>query len=147
MVNAFETFPHLLAPLKIGNTLFRNRMFSSPTGHTDITTDGQPSIEAVMYFERKAMGGCGAISTGEINVDPEIRDSGRWPRNIIGHKYNYRRLATAISRHGAVATAELQFEAGKSRLRLDAKSPHKNEPAWGPVDSEDGSVKAMTEER
>ena len=57
MVNAFETFPHLLSPLKIGNVVFRNRMFCAPTGHTDITYTGQPSVEAVMYFERKAMGG------------------------------------------------------------------------------------------
>ena len=49
MVNAYETFPHLLSPIQVRNTVFRNRMFKSPTGHTDITETGQPSIDALAF--------------------------------------------------------------------------------------------------
>jgi len=79
MVNAFESFPHLISPLKIGNILFRNRMFAAPVNSAEIISDGQPSLEAVAYFERKAMGGAAAITYGEADVDPEDYREGRYP--------------------------------------------------------------------
>ena len=130
MVNAFETFPNLLAPVKIGNVMFRNRMFCAPTGHTDIVYDGQPSMDAVMYFERKAMGGAATIACGEVVVDPDEFADGRWPREITRtSNYNYPRLASAINRQGAVSVIELQFTGVNSRDR----GTRRDDPAWGPV--------------
>jgi 2,4-dienoyl-CoA reductase-like NADH-dependent reductase (Old Yellow Enzyme family) len=90
MVNAFETFPNLLSPLKIGSVVFRNRMFSAPTGHADIIADGQPGLDGVMAFERTALGGAATVAEGEVCVDPrEFRD-GIWPREITRKSnYNY----------------------------------------------------------
>ena len=131
MVNAFETFPNLLAPIKIGNVMFRNRMFCAPTGHTDIVYDGQPSLDAVMYFERKAMGGAATIACGEVVVDPDEFADGRWPREITRtSNYNYPRLASAINRQGAVSVIELQFTGVNSRDR----GARRDDPAWGPVE-------------
>ena len=130
MVNAFKTFPNLLAPIKIGNVMFRNRMFCAPTGHTDIVYDGQPSMDAVMYFERKAMGGAATISCGEVVVDPDEFTDGRWPREITKtSNYNYSRLASSINRQGAVSVIELQFTGVNSRDR----GAKRDDPAWGPV--------------
>ncbi|MDR0491024.1 MAG: FAD-dependent oxidoreductase [Oscillospiraceae bacterium] len=147
MVNAFETFPHLLAPIKIGGVMFRNRMFGAPTGHTDIVYDGQPSLDAVMYFERKAMGGAAAVCCGEVAVDPDEFHDGRWPREITRRSnYNYPRLASAITRQGAVAVVELQFTGINSRDRGTTRT----DPAWGPVEMTLPSgqkVAAMTDER
>jgi hypothetical protein len=53
LVNAFEAFPRLLSPLKIGDVVFRNRMFAAPVNSAEIISDGQPSLEAVAYFERR----------------------------------------------------------------------------------------------
>ena len=149
MADGFSKFPHLLSPLKIGNVMYRNRMFASPTGHTDIVSGGQPSIEAVMLFERKAIGGAAVVSTGEINVDPDERNPSSWPRDLLKrNNYNWPRLASAVSRHGAVPSAELQFTGINSRLR--GREPRRTDPAWGPVDMENYAgyqVKAMTEER
>ncbi|NLO47832.1 MAG: FAD-dependent oxidoreductase [Clostridiales bacterium] len=146
MVNAFETFPHLLSPLKVGSVIFRNKMFCAPTGHTDIAAGGQPSIEAIMLFERKAMGGAATVTCGEVNVDPDERNDGKWPRDILkGGNYNYPRLASMVSRHGAIPCVELQFTGVMSRFR----GPKRDDPAWGPVDMEmrGFKVRAMTEER
>ena len=147
MVNAFETFPNLLAPIKVGGVMFRNRMFCAPTGHTDIVYDGQPSLDAVMYFERKAMGGAATISCGEVVVDPDEFADGRWPREITRvSNYNYPRLASAITRQGAVAVIELQFTGVNSRSR----GTKRDDPAWGPVEMTLPSgikVAAMTDER
>ena len=144
MVNAFETFPHLLAPIKVGGVMFRNRMFCAPTGHTDIASGGQPSIEAIMLFERKAMGGAATVTCGEVNVDPDEMNDGRWPRDILKtSNHNYPRLAGMIARHGAVPCVELQFAGINAR----ARGPKRTDPAWGPVDMETPKVRAMTEER
>jgi len=146
LVDAFKTFPNLLAPVKIRGTVFRSRMFGAPTGHTDITGTGQPGMDALMYFKRKAAGGAATITLGEVNVDPDERTFGRWPREILTPgNYNYPRIASAIWRHGAVPVLELQFTGVESKDR-DLKRGE----AWGPVDMDDYNgyrVRAMTEER
>ena len=147
MVNAFETFPNLLSPLKVGGVVFRNKMFCAPTGHTDIAYDGQPSLDAVMYFERKAMGGAATITCGEVVVDPDEFADGRWPREITRtSNYNYPRLASAISRYGSVPVIELQFTGVNSRNRGTTRT----DPAWGPVEMTLASgqkVAAMDDDR
>ncbi|MCL2226577.1 MAG: NAD(P)/FAD-dependent oxidoreductase [Oscillospiraceae bacterium] len=149
MVNAFETFPHLLSPLKIGNVMFRNRMFSAPISSADIIADGQPAIDAVMYHERKAMGGVAMIAYGEVDTDPSDYQEGRYPREITRmNNYNYARLASAIKRHGSVAALELCFAGIYSRFYMSGAKL--NEPAWGPVDMTmptGQKVAAMPEER
>ena len=131
MKNAFEMFPHLLSPLKIGNVMFRNRMFCAPISSAEIIYDGQPGIDAVMYHERKAMGGAATITYGEVDVDPDEFKAGRLPREITRRSnYNYPRLASAITRQGAVAVLELCFPGVHSRFY----DPLNGKPAWGPVD-------------
>ena len=61
-------YPDLFKPIKLGGTLFRNRIFSSPTGHPD-NVMGRFTDECVGYFERKAMGGAAAVTLGEASVD------------------------------------------------------------------------------
>ena len=147
MVNAFETFPHLLAPIKIGSAMFRNRMFCAPTGHTDIIYEGQPSIDAIMYYERKAMGGAATVTSGEVAVDPDEFYPGRWPCEITRPgNHNFARLASAISGHGAVPVVELAFTGFRSRTR----GAKRDDPPWGPIDTTLPSgqrVVAMTDER
>ncbi len=146
MVNAFESFPHLLSPLKIGNVVFRHRMCAAPVNSAEVIRDGQPSLEAVAYFERKAMGGAAAITYGEVDVDPEDYREGIYPREIIRmSNYNYPRLASAIRRQGAVSVLELCFSGIHARMYT---GPGK--PAWGPVDMAPRfgeKVAAMPEEK
>ncbi len=33
-------YPHLFAPIQLGNVLFRNRIFASPTGYQNLNGDG-----------------------------------------------------------------------------------------------------------
>lgn len=57
-------FPHLFTPLRIGNTLFRNRIFSSPTGPQYTTSTNRPFETTMNYYERKAMGGAASVCIG-----------------------------------------------------------------------------------
>ncbi|MBR2522250.1 MAG: hypothetical protein IKE61_03900, partial [Coriobacteriales bacterium] len=63
-------YPHLFEPIQIGNRLFRNRIFASPTGYLNNNSDGlQNTFGASLYYGRKAMGGAASVSTGECVVD------------------------------------------------------------------------------
>ena len=52
-------YNNLFKPIKLGNTIFRNRIFGAPTGYQNLTLGKYPPAEAVEYYERKAMGGSG----------------------------------------------------------------------------------------
>ena len=138
-------YPHLFEPLKVGDAIFRNRIFSSPTGHMAVDLDGTPSEYAVEYYARKAKGGAASVAIGECNVD-RLRGK-RGMRHIdlqsSTNHFMLNRLSSAISRHGAVASLELQH-AGYTANSL----PGTSGPAYSPVEMEyqGKHVEAMSEE-
>ena len=52
-------YPHLFSPIVLGNQLFRNRIFNSPTG-----LEIDPEQYTKGYYERKAIGGPAAVCLG-----------------------------------------------------------------------------------
>ena len=100
----------LLEPIKIGNTLFRNRIFVAPTGHPDISVDGDFTDDSVSYFERKAMGGAATVTLGEAIVDSKFgkRHPFQLSLDFSNSRHSLARVADAIRRHGAVPNIELQ---------------------------------------
>ena len=40
-------YAHILQPLRIGTTVFRNRFFSAPTGLYDLTPDRAPTDDYI----------------------------------------------------------------------------------------------------
>ena len=111
-MTGLERFPNLFKPIQLGDTLFRNRIFSAPTGVLDNTPEHAPTSDHIEYFVRKAKGGCAAVDIGECMVDTV--SLGRYSYDSIqltDHKYNYNalgKMATNIARYGAVASVELQ---------------------------------------
>lgn len=55
-----EKYPHLCSPITIGNVTFKNRMFSSPMGGTDIENDGCIGPKSTAFYELRGRGGAGA---------------------------------------------------------------------------------------
>ena len=102
-------YPHLFEPIKVGNVVFRNRIFASPTGWVDIKEDCTLGENAIDYYAEKAKGGAASVCIGECQVDhPRGSRGGRcidllnpWNLFYLG------RIADKIRRHGAVASAEL----------------------------------------
>jgi 2,4-dienoyl-CoA reductase-like NADH-dependent reductase (Old Yellow Enzyme family) len=111
-------YPHLFAPIKLGNTVFRNRYFAAPVGYEYLTSKNYPLDETVAFYERKAMGGAATVNYGSGAVDSK--------RGVIGLSNPYLddptslpalyRLASAINRHGAVAVMELQHFGANSYI-------------------------------
>ena len=102
-------YPHLFSPIRLGDTLFRNRLFGAPIGYEYLSSQNHPLEETIAFFERKAVGGAATVNYGSGAVDSK--------RGVIGLSNPYLddptalpplyRLASAINRHGAVAAIEL----------------------------------------
>lgn len=64
------SFPHLLAPGRIGSLELRNRIVMSPMETMYGTPEGHPSDRTVAYFAARARGGVGLITVGATGIDP-----------------------------------------------------------------------------
>ena len=136
-------YPNLFSPIKLGNTLFRNRIFASPTGYQDLSDENFVTPEGFAYYERKAAGGAASVAVGECVIDREIGAGAEWhifvdnPRS----EHAFHRLTDAIAKHGAIASAELQHWGMQANIRND-------KPVYGPSEGEahGKQVRPLTEE-
>ncbi|MBO4331424.1 MAG: FAD-dependent oxidoreductase, partial [Oscillospiraceae bacterium] len=148
-MEAGSKYSNILKPLRIGGTVFRNRIFSAPTGLYDLTPERAPTDDYIAYFERKAKGGCASVNIGECYIDDEGIGSPNSYEviHLAERKLNRAqlgKLADAITRSGAVATIELEKT---GRIRSDSADYRM---LLGPCDGPhpyDGRVmcRAMTE--
>ena len=138
-------YPHLFAPLEIAGTVFRNRIFASPQGFYNLAADCLPNADEAAFYERKALGGAASVCVGDCIVDtttgrhyPFLCDM-KDPNTLPGLSA----VASAISRHGAVASAELSH-AGMFAQDSFARTGK----LYGPVATEGkyGPVEEMPEE-
>ena len=66
-------YPHIFEPIKIGNVVFKNRIWSAPAGvHLLYGREEYPSDAAVKYYAAKAAGGCAVITYSAQNMDLEM---------------------------------------------------------------------------
>ena len=104
-----RTYPHLCSPITIRNVTFRHRMCSAPMGSVDIPADGCLGRAAAKFYELRARGGAAAVTASEVIVDPATDGTqGFFLDNAIpGSLQGAATVADAITRHGAVASIEL----------------------------------------
>ena len=131
-------YPHLFEPIVLGRQLFQNRLFAAPTGYRNMTYDSIYPEEALQYYRRKAMGGCASVSSGELIVDTAW---GRGSPNQIcidnpACRIPLGKLAFAISRYGAVPTAELTHAGMYANRTLAMFGGQSQGEAFGPVEME-----------
>jgi 2,4-dienoyl-CoA reductase-like NADH-dependent reductase (Old Yellow Enzyme family)/NADPH-dependent 2,4-dienoyl-CoA reductase/sulfur reductase-like enzyme len=129
-MNKFK-YPNLFTPIRLGNTHFMNRLFAAPTGCLDLSHGGIPTPSAVAYYERKALGGAAAVTIGDCIVDTKTGQITAYQVCIDNPLAlpQLSSMAGAISRHGAVASVELQHGGMYSHLVYE-----QGRPLLGPVD-------------
>lgn len=141
-------YPHLCSPIKIGSVTFRNRMFSSPMGGTDITPDGCIGPRSVKFYELRAYGGAAAVTVSECMVHPtDGSHAFRLDLSVPDSLPSFTYTADAINRHGAVASVELSHSGQFSGTYLADKNKKAGMAQWGPSPSvrADGlEIKALT---
>lgn len=145
-------YPHLCSPIKIGNVTFRNRMFSSPMGGTDITADCCVGPRTPGFYELRAKGGAAAVTASELVVHPETDASHMFHLDLKtpGCLAGWTFLADAIMRHGAIPSVELSHSGQYAGTYLVDKEKKKSLNQYGPSDwvRPDGiPVKALTTEQ
>lgn len=128
-------FPHLFAPITLANTVFRNRIFASATGPTNLNYDKTPSQQTCALYERRALGGAASVCVGNCSVDIV---NGRSSSSFVDLSDRSQlsplfKLAGAISRHGAVPSIELTH--GGSHAY---GSFMEGNPIYGPIELDDG---------
>lgn len=104
------TYPHLFEPIRLGKTIFRNRMFASPISERALDSLDRPNNDCIAFYEQKAMGGVASICVGDCVVDSKRGVFGesmiRLDDPRTHHSLNL--LSNAVARQGAVASVELQ---------------------------------------
>ena len=127
------SYPHLFSPIQLGNTLFRNRVFASPTGVSYSDVWHRPINETISYYERKAKGGAASVCVGDVMVDSEHSQHGRYNMMIDDSEIMpvLNKLSSEINRHGAVATVEI-FHAGSAAYitYLDGREVYGPQEGW-----------------
>ncbi|MDR0817972.1 MAG: NAD(P)/FAD-dependent oxidoreductase [Oscillospiraceae bacterium] len=110
-------FPHLFEPITLAGTLFRNRLFASPTGASQLTAEQYPTADTRAYFERKAIGGAASVCVGDAVVDFKRgrANANHMPLDDLNMRDPYVMLADSLSKHGAIASIELQHGGGASK--------------------------------
>jgi 2,4-dienoyl-CoA reductase-like NADH-dependent reductase (Old Yellow Enzyme family)/NADPH-dependent 2,4-dienoyl-CoA reductase/sulfur reductase-like enzyme len=143
-------YPHLFEPIRLRGVLFRNRMFAAPAGYRNLTTDSVLPPEAAYHYARRAMGGAASVSTGELVVDTELGRGSPFHVCVdnVQSLIPIGKLAHAISRYGAVPTAELQHAGMYANRDLSIRGAMPRGIAYGPSELElDGRiVREMPEE-
>lgn len=126
-----QKYPKLFSPIKLGNTVFRSRLFASPISQRTHDHEMMPTHEGVAFYARKAAGGAASVCVGDCIVDAEnglygtdmlCLEEGRGLRALS-------RLSEAVTRRGAVAAVELQH----AGLYANAANSSGGQ-AFGPVD-------------
>lgn len=104
-------YPNLLSPKKVGNILFKNRIFTAPTGVHAIHEGGLKFSEAVItHFGNRAKGGAAQVTCTGIQINPETKCDGNHmhinPYTTMGYR-TLCRLADRVHHFGAVASMQL----------------------------------------
>lgn len=128
-------YPHLFSPIKLGNVTYRNRIFASPTGNSQVIPGDYLKRECIAFYELRAKGGAAVVALGDGIVHT--------PTGLM-HPYKLRlddpdvvpslsAAARAIRQHGAVPSLELSHGGKYANVaNLCSKNTRTGMPPYGP---------------
>ncbi|NLA86150.1 MAG: 2-enoate reductase, partial [Clostridiales bacterium] len=114
-------YKHLFEPIQLGRQLFRNRIFASPQDFPGLTADGFLTKDGTAFYERKAMGGFASVCVGDFMTDSRAGHSHPFQMrgDDVKGKVSLTLTANAITRHGAVASVELNHAGVNANLMAE----------------------------
>lgn len=121
-IMANNLFPHLFSPIRLGDVVFRNRMFVAPTSPFDVTNEGWYTQDTVTYFARKAQGGVAAVCMAGHAFELDMEEAA-YEKASAG----YLNMTNALQQRGAVPVIEL------NHAGMFSKRPAEG-PIYGPVE-------------
>jgi 2,4-dienoyl-CoA reductase-like NADH-dependent reductase (Old Yellow Enzyme family)/thioredoxin reductase len=103
-------YPHLLVPLTVGDTTFRNRIFTAPTTlHSMQAGEPYPTENVITHFANKAKGGAACVTCCGVNIFPSesYNLAVNWDVYQKPYMHYLAQLAERIHFFGAKASMEL----------------------------------------
>ena len=145
-------FPHLCEPITLAGTTFRNRMFASPIGATDIDANCVPGERTRAFYELRGKGGAAAVTISELVVHPETDGSHMLHLDLetVGSLAAFTFIADSIRRHGAIPSIEFSHSGQYAGTYMADKNKKQSLTQYGPSDGvrPDGmKVTALTKEQ
>lgn len=130
-----QRYEHVLSPIRIGNTIFRNRIFASPVSLPDYSNTAGMTDRQKMFYALRAKGGAASVSTGDGIVD---HDTG------FGHPYKLKLddpsiypalsdLTRSIRQYGAIPTIELSHCGKYANVSNMIGNMHSGLKPYGPI--------------
>ena len=121
-------FQHLLSPLKVRRTIFKNRMCVAPMGggYGDLQgAHGEYTETALEYFTERARGGFGIIFAGALYPDREV-DPTDQSFNFMNHQDDFAKMAARMNEradfYGAKIIQQVTMGLGRNYAGLYAPS-------------------------
>lgn len=123
MSNNLHPYNNMFSPIKINKLTIKNRIVMAPMGNISMCEEtGRPSDKMIAYFEERARGGVGLITTGLVPVSYgidhsliELGDLVYFPRidHSRTHFMGWRNLAAACHAHNAKLFIQLSPGLGR----------------------------------
>lgn len=107
----YEKYPHIFSPIRIGNVVFKNRIWSAPAGtHLLAGQEEYPNEAVIAYYASKARGGSANITFSAQNMDIyKPKDKIHANENVFNrenHRF-WNQLTDAVHLYGAKISLEL----------------------------------------
>ena len=103
-------YKNLLSPFRVGNVVFRNRIFTAPMGlHALQGGELHPTDAIITHYANKAKGGAAVVTCSGTGAYPVSPDKDHMAYDLyIGHSQHYlAQLADTIHFYGAKASMEI----------------------------------------
>lgn len=128
-------YEHVLSPITLGKTIFRNRIFASPVSLPDYSNEARMSDRQKMFYGLRAKGGAASVSTGDGIVEKKTG---------FGHPYKlglddpsiYPALSDMtrlVRQYGAIPTLELSHCGKFSNVANMIGNMQSGKKPYGPV--------------
>ena len=127
-------YPHVFAPIQLGNTVFRNRIFASPVSHPDFNNASGMTVRQKMFYGERARGGAASVSTGDGVVDCETGFLHPYKLRLDARSVypSLADMARTVRQFGAVPTLELSHGGKFSNVSNFIGDMHSGKKPYGP---------------
>lgn len=102
-------YQHILTPIKLGNTVFRNRIFASPVSLPDFNNEAGMTVRQKSFYGLRAKGGAASVSTGDGIVHFETGFLHPYKLKLDNRELypSLSDLTRTVRQYGAIPTLEL----------------------------------------
>lgn len=124
MTQLLYPYKAMFSPLQVNGITLKNRLVMAPMGNISMAEEtGRPASSMIAYYEERAKGGAGLITSGLVpvsfGIDPSLTEPGHltyFPRILGSRTYfaGWRDLAHVI--HAAGSHFFIQLSAGLGRV-------------------------------